>query len=216
MTEPITCKICHKYPPREGLSIYGVCMGQEKNPMDASIDTSMDQTPLVSIEPKEGVEPVLAICSTCGNNIEPYQLGRNTIHRGICHPCMMKKKYGADWVPGGNGQAKNARIKAKRDAKKAAGNGNSKNTTTPSDTGPPEVHAEHVAMLDSIKADQQEQAIMAKTVSGALTIKGIKHLTIAFISDDEAMYERLRALATKERRTMEQQVLYFLDQVIEV
>jgi len=70
--------------------------------------------------------------------------------------------------------------------------------------------------LDSIKAGQAEQAIMAQTVSGALTIRGIKHLTIAFADDDTAMYERLKALATKERRSMEQQVLYFLDRVIEV
>lgn len=88
-------------------------------------------------------------------------------------------------------------------------NGNVETPSTPNDTGPPE-------MLDSIKDGQQEQAIMAKTVSGYLTIKGIKHLTIPFEGEDEFMYERIKTLSLKERRSMEQQVLYFLDRVVEV
>ncbi len=87
----------------------------------------------------------------------------------------------------------------------------------PYSDGPPGSHATAVAVLDNIKEGQQEQAIMAKTVSGLLTIRGIKHVTIPFeYPDDEAIYDRILAVCKKERRTPEAQILYWLDRVVEV
>lgn len=41
-------------------------------------------------------------------------------------------------------------------------------------------------------------------------------LTIAFMGDDEDILRSLEAIAAKERRSIEQQVLYFLDRALEI
>ena len=208
MTEPTLCKICHRETPPEGRSVCDRCMG---------FDRTKPESPGPNIKPP--TETTLHTCETCGELIEPYKIGRQTRTVGECQSCYNKRRYGPNWKPGGHTRdEKAAKCKAWREKKKMEkyGNGNGNKPEAPADTGPPEVQAEAFAMLDSIKAGQAEQAIMAKNVSGALTIKGIKHITLAFVDNDEAMYQRLKDIATRERRSMEQQVLYFLDRVIEV
>lgn len=217
MTESATCKICHERPPSKGFLLCDRCKGFD--PLSDSERRTDDPS----------TETALNLCQTCGAPIEPYKIGRTTRAVGECRTCYCRRRYGPDWKPGGKSREERAaKCKERRAARKKEkmndmiaehknDNGNGSGPESLSDTGPPEVHAEHVSMLDSIKAGQAEQAIMAKTVSGALTIKGIKHLTIPFVGEDEAiLYERIKTLSLKERRSMEQQVLYFLDRVIEV
>lgn len=207
MTESATCEICHERPPSKGFLLCDRCKGFD--PLSDSERRTDDPS----------TETALNLCQTCGAPIEPYKIGRITRAVGECRTCYCRRRYGPDWKPGGKTKAeKNAAYKEWREARKKKMDnaiGNSANSAILSDTGQPEVQAEAVSMLDSIKAGQSEQAIMAKTVSGALTIKGIKHLTIPFVGEDEAMYERIKTLSLKERRSMEQQVLYFLDRVVE-
>lgn len=189
-----TCKICHQRQARDGMSVCSICLGleqpelhQEEHSMDNSIATSMDQIQQASIEPEADAEPFTAICTTCGEVIEPYQLGRNTIKAGICSPCLMKKKYGNSWVPGKNPQKRKASAKAYREAKKVEkdadqGNGKGKSLTRPVNETPPEWPS----------------------------------ITLHFEGEDRALFGILQEIARKERRTIDQQVLWFIDKTLDL
>lgn len=201
-TATTACRICDNEIPREGMKVCDTCLGLNMHASKNDMHASKEVPPAPSIN----------LCQTCGAAIEPYYIGKGLRAKGECRDCYYRRRYGPGWKPGGmTREEKRAKQREYRKNRKNGGNGHD----APADTGPPEVHAEAVATIESIKAGQQEQAIMAKTVSGALAIKGIKHLTIAFVGDDEAMYARLKDTAAKERRSMEQQVLYFLDRVVE-
>lgn len=166
MTE--TCQICHRATPPEGRRVCDACMGFDRT--ECSTQAS---------EPVAGIDPSLAVCDTCGEAFAPYKLGRNFVKDGICRDCVMRKKYGPDWVPGGKSKTKERKqIYYKRYKEKKEANGG--NASGLSDTAPPD-----------------------------------KYLTIVFVGDnDEAMLARIKDIATRERRSMEQQVLYLLDGVL--
>lgn len=220
------CKICHQRPVREGRQVCDVCLGFERgDSVDQSIDNPMDQTPQPSIEQEQPAAPIEGACNTCGASFEPYKLGSNMIKKGICQTCLMRKKYGPDWVPGGKSKRPEYQAEASRRhrvKKKLQENGNGTEVNpevdSPLSCNPdPSAHEEAVAMLDSIRAGQQEQAILATTPSGLLAIKGIKNITIPFeYPEDEALYDRILSICKKERRTPEAQILFWLDRVVEV
>ena len=171
-----TCQICQQRPPREGLKVCGVCLGMEDEP-------TMD--PIQTVESPTERTPFH--CHTCGKPIEPYKLGRNIILSGICRPCVMRKKYGPDWVPGGDRKEVQARARAKRAAKKAE------------------------------NGTKQDKPAETRNLSSANhNTEGSFHgdfvVRLVFDTRDQAMYRRIQEIATKERRTTEQQILYFLDQ----
>jgi len=200
------CEICHERLKRPGYRTCWTCNGfpereEEEQPME------------------EKQAPELGHCATCGADFEPYKNGRVMIRDGLCKPCLMKKKYGPDWIPGGNSKKrlKDQKARIEQLERMLKEKQSAPTAPEPDSDGPPGNHDSAVSVLDGIKADQAEQAIMAKTVSGLLTIRGIKHVTIPFeYPDDEAIYDRIMAVCKKERRTPEAQILYWLDRVVEV
>jgi len=184
MTEPTnTCKICHSETPTEGRQVCDVCMGFKRS------DPSMDQITQPSIEQDKPIAKCEGVCDTCGASFEPYRLGANMVRNGICNICLMRKKYGADWVPGG----KSKRPGRHREKKKAKENRN----------------------LEELKKLSQRPDFKAH--EGEFTMKGIKNITIPFVlPDDEALFDRIMATAKRNRRTPEAQILFWLDSVVDV
>lgn len=192
-----TCEICHKRPPTEGFLLCDRCKGFD---------------PLSDSKEIPAAERTPELCETCGAPIEPYKIGKNTRTAGECRECYYKRRYGPDWKPGGRTkEEKAAKRRAWRDAKKKANGGNGGSETLqplPSERDTEQCHT--VIQYDNLPEMPPQQQLKAVTEAN------IKTLAIAFADDDEAMYERLKNIATKERRSMEQQVLYFLDRVIEI
>lgn len=161
-----TCQICHRATPPEGRKVCDQCMGFDR--------TELEQ----NTEPP--TESVLNICNTCGNGFAPYRLGRNTVSKGICFACVMRKKYGPDWVPGGKsrtGEGRSIYMKQLRERKKEARqsgeNGNAPKLATPD-------------------------------------------ITISFEGPDKKLFMELVRIATRERRTVDQQVLWFVERTLDL
>lgn len=172
------CEICHERLKRPGYRTCWTCNGfperEEEQPME------------------EKQAPELGHCATCGADFEPYKNGWGMIRDGLCKPCLMKKKYGPDWIPGGNRENRLKVQKARRERRKKI-----LKEKEAAPTAPAETDKEYAA-----------QQIVSTVYYPAITIE--------FSSEDQALYDRLNALASKERRSVQQQILYFLDRVIEV
>lgn len=221
MIEQATCQICYRGTPPEGRKVCDSCMG-------------FDRT-----EPPQNIEPptesTLNLCHTCGAPVEPYKLGRNLITSGICHPCLMRRKYGTEWVKGGSPAKRKASDDKYRARKKAAMQEAQKiieesGKLLRGESEPVEDKAKEASkILEKAQAENDANADKAKEASKLFDERypwikearmavndPVKYLSLAFIGDDEAMFTRLEALAKKERRTMEQQVLWFLERTIDL
>lgn len=190
------CEICKTRKPVPKHKICWVCMGFPERQEEA-----------VTQEPKTSVEPSMSVCTTCGDYIKPYQLGRSTVHRGSCYPCMMRKKYGPEWIPGGKKKTREQRNEFQRRyrAKKRAAIGK--------DNGG--------AMMDKPDTTVQVAAAEASELFdskfpwvGQQLDQGVPCVSLCFDARDQAMYEKIADIARTERRTIEQQVLYLLDGVL--
>lgn len=179
MTE--TCQICHTRAPREGGKVCNQCMGLER-------------------EPEAGVEPELGICDECNKAFVPYKLGRGTVKDGICYDCVMKKKYGPDWIPGGHSNTlEKQRLYRQRYEQKRKLRMQQK-----PENGTEEAPAKEASKQKYPWVEWTEEQVDSP----------IPTITITFADEDEAMYQRLKDLASKERRSIDQQVMYLLDGVM--
>lgn len=192
-TETTTCKICHRQTPPEGRQVCDSCMGFDRT--NPKVEASEAPT-----------ESTLELCEVCGASIEPYQLGRNIIRRGQCKTCLMKKMYGRDWEPGGNLKKRLSAGKRCGDRKRALmKEKEAELTVTEPETNP----IQEVA--SSMPVNTPVTHATSDAILGGLIVN---HVTVPFEGDDEALYQRLKTLSLKERRSIEQQVLYFLEKVI--
>lgn len=174
------CEICHERLKRPGFRTCWTCNGFPEREEE---EQSMEEQQVIT---------ELGRCATCGIDFEPYRNGVCLVKNNICQPCLMRKKYGDDWVPGGNRENRLKVQKARRERRKKI-----LKEKEAAPTAPVETEKEYAA-----------QQIVSTVEYPAITIE--------FSSDDQALYDRLNALASKERRSVQQQILYFLDRVIEV
>jgi hypothetical protein len=127
-------------------------------------------------------------CQTCGGPFEPYKIGPNWVRKpDQCQDCLMRKKYGADWVPGLSGWQR--KLKRKEMQEKVA-----------------EVLKERKNCLKVGTQSRDRDIDCPDAMPNCITLK--------FNGPDEAMFRQIEAISTKERRTMDQQVLFFLDGVL--
>lgn len=185
MTEP-TCQICHKNAPTDGFQVCDTCKGFD--PLAARIEIDPTAKPI-------------GHCLTCGaDGWEPYKIGKATIKAGICYSCVMRKKYGSDWVPGGNVARRKAYAAKYREKKKAMKQIADK------------IMEESGKMIEAENGTQQKPFYYSPTESEAYDV------TIYFVDNgddsDIQMFKKIQAIAKKERRTLEQQIIYLLDGVL--
>jgi hypothetical protein len=120
-------------------------------------------------------------CLICGGPFEPYKIGRSFVQKpGQCHACLMRKKYGADWVPGGTKALRKPRKKKLPEQLRATPTIDAQPTATP----------------------MPEPEMLEYSV------------TLRFEGPDEGMYFNLLRICTRERRSLDQQVLFYLDGVL--
>lgn len=103
----------------------------------------------------------------------------------VCHTCLMKRKYGPDWTPGD--RREKDRIRAANNRKR---------------------------LREAKEKATECQDPNEPGVNGPIELVN-PLVTIAFMKDDQALYDRLMATAKRERRTPESQILYWLDRVAE-
>lgn len=137
--------------------------------------------PVAMVAPTSQVVDPPPTCLICGGPFEPYKIGRSFVQKpGQCQTCLMRKKYGPDWRPGG--------LKANRKP------GNKKLPEQPGTNPTP---------------DAQPAA------NPAPEPEVIEHsITLRFVGPDHGMFLRLKEIATKERRSLDQQVLFYLDSIL--
>lgn len=203
-----SCEICHERPPTEGFKLCDRCKG---------FDPLSDSREIPAAErhaKAPATESTLELCMSCGSPIEPYPIGKALRTTGECQACYHKRRYGPDHKTGGmTKDEKAATSKAWREARKKAKDNSESKTLQP---GPREPNMEECNIVIQANNLLETSPQQPGAIADALSVVGIKHLTVAFVGDDEAMYQRLKDIATKERRSMEQQVLYFLDRVVEI
>jgi hypothetical protein len=118
-------------------------------------------------------------CNTCGEPIVPFRVGQNMVKKGICKPCLMKKKYGPNWVPGGK---KSLRVpRKKREDNKGVKMAQAPIRAPFVYPDPPELRPD---------------------------------IWIFFEDEDKALHTRLKDIAKRERRTIQQQILWFIDRML--
>lgn len=173
------CEICHERLKRPGFRTCWTCNGFPEREEE---EQSMEEQQVIT---------ELGRCATCGIDFEPYRNGVCLVKNNICQPCLMRKKYGDDWVPGGNRENRLKVQKARRERRKKI-----LKEKEAAPTAPVETEKEYAA-----------QQIVSTVEYPAITIE--------FSSEDQALYERLKTIAKRERRTLEQQMLYYVEYALE-
>jgi hypothetical protein len=182
-----SCEICHSAPPSPGFSLCDKCKGfdplgeiVEKTTTSVKEDRSVHGSAWGPVH-----DPVAdsenQTCLTCGGPFEPYKIGRAFVQKpGQCRACLMRKKYGADWQPGGRNALRKPRKKKLPKHFEATPTLDAQPTATP----------------------MPEPEMLEYSV------------TLRFEGPDEGMYFNLLRICTRERRSLDQQVLFYLDGVL--
>jgi len=176
------CKFCGAPTEDYTKQLCAMCMGDirafdgEVNPPAPKVPEQPELKSWTIPEPA----PEPQTCQTCGGPFEPYKVGPHWVRQPIqCYACLMKKKYGPDWEPGGT--------KASRKLKNAI--------------------AKELALSVTKREPTSEPKEETVFDLGRINLVAV----LRFNGPDEAMYKRLQEIATRERRTIEAQILYLLD-----